>query len=337
MRIALDAMGSDAFPHPDIEGAIQAARAYPTIEIILVGDEPLIHKTLGQYDSSGLTFEIVHTPDYVTMHDLPAQVGRSKPQSSMHVGSRMIKDGKADAFVTAGNTGAALTISTLHTLKRISGIKRPALAAIIPLPLHHKKLVMLDIGANTECQPEWIIQFAQMGSLYAQHILGVERPCVGLLSNGEEEEKGTMMHREAHELLKAATPINFVGNVEPKDILRRGTVDVMVSDGFSGNVFMKTVEAVGVGMGDLIRRELYGSLRTKIGGALARPAFRKIGQQMDPFEVGGTLLLGVDGVVIIAHGRTNALGIKNSIRMAKEAVESQLLAIIKEGIREEKS
>jgi glycerol-3-phosphate acyltransferase PlsX len=332
IRIVVDTMGSDAFPQPDIEGALAAARLYPNLHLILVGDETLIKSALAKYPTDGLALEVLHSPEHVTMHDQAAQVGRIKPQSSMHIGSRWVKEGRAEAFVTAGNTGAALAITTLHTLKRIPGIKRPALAAIIPLPLHHKKLVMLDIGANAECQPEWLLQFATMGSLYAQHILGVASPRVGLLSNGEEEEKGTPVTREGHALLKVSG-LNFIGNVEPKDVLRQGAVDVMVCDGFSGNVFMKTVEAVGVGMGDLIRRELYESWRIKIGGMLARPAFRRIAKQMDPFEVGGTLLLGVDGVVIIAHGRTNALGIQNSIRMAKEAVENKLIDIIKGGIR----
>jgi glycerol-3-phosphate acyltransferase PlsX len=268
------------------------------------------------------------------MEDLPAQVGRAKPQSSMHIGTQLVKDGAADGFVSAGNTGAALAISTLHTLKRIPKVKRPMLAAIAPLSLHHpRRLVMSDIGANTDCRPEWLLQFAQMSHSYAKHVLKNPSPRVGLLSNGEEEIKGNELTRQAYTLLKASG-MNFVGNVEAKDVLIQGSVDVLVFDGFAGNVFMKTVEATASGMGQLIRKEIKKKPLTALGGLLARPAFERIRKLNDPFEIGGTLLLGVQGVVIIAHGRTNALGIKNSVRMAREAVQADLVSIIEASIQD---
>lgn len=328
MQIAVDAMGSDNFPSPDVEGAVQAARAYGDT-ILLVGDEPRIKQELARHNTRGLSIEVIHAPEAVTMDDIPSQVGRSKPRSSMHIASQLVKDRQADAFVTAGNTGAALAITTLYTLKRIPGVKRPTLTVL--LPLRGRLVVLTDVGANADCRPEWLVQFAQMGSIYAENALGLAQPRIGLLSIGEEESKGNEMLQETALLLKA-TDLNFVGNVEPKEVMK-GKVDVMVCDGFVGNVFVKTMEALAAEMLGMLRTELSADMRSKLGALLALPAFRRVRKQVDPFEIGGAPLLGVDGVVIIGHGRSNALAVKNMVRQAREAVAGNIVEVIRARIQ----
>ncbi len=323
MRLVVDAMGSDHFPVPDVAGAVEAANAYRDT-IILVGDEGLIREELTKHVITDLDIHIHHATEYITQDDSPTQAGRSKPNSTMHIGCRMVRDGEADAFITAGNTGAALAISTLFTLKRIPGVARPMLTALVNLPDH--QLIMGDIGANVDCKPEWLVQFAQMGDIYSRIVLDIERPRIGLLANGEEQNKGNEAIKAAYTQLQQ-TNMNFVGNFEPKDALN-GAVDVIIHDGLVGNVFMKSMEAFGSLVFNLIRKELSADTRAKLGGALGKPAFRRVYKQIDPFEIGGTLLLGVDGVVIIAHGRTNALGMKNSIRQAREAVQSGVITAL---------
>ncbi len=327
MRIILDAMGSDDNPVPDVEGAVLAAREYGDT-IVLVGDQTKIRNELTKHDTSGLSLEVVHASQAVTMTDKPGQVGRAKPESSMHVGMQLVKSGHGDAFVTAGNTGAALSIAILHTLRRIPGAHRPALSAI--LHIKGRSMILADVGANADCKPEWLAQFGLMSSIYAERALNCTNPRVGLLSNGEEEGKGSQLVQETAELL-SITGVNFIGNVEPKEILGGG-VDVAVMDGFSGNVLLKSMEAFGSIMFDLIRQELYADLRSKIGGVLVKPAFRRVYKQIDPFETGGVPLLGVDGVVIIGHGRSNALAIKNAIQQARSAVSGQIVDAIREGL-----
>jgi glycerol-3-phosphate acyltransferase PlsX len=227
-----------------------------------------------------------------------------------------------------GNTGAALAIATLHTLKRIRGVHRPALSTI--LSFKGNSLILLDIGANTDSKPEWLAQFAVMGSIYAERALEISRPRVALLSNGEEAGKGTTLIQETAELLRQ-DGVNFIGNAEPKEILG-GAVDVAVMDGFSGNVMIKSMEALAGTIFDLIRQELVVDTRSKVGGLLARPAFRRVYRQIDPFEIGGAPLLGVNGVVIIGHGRSNALAVKNAIRQAGRAVSGQIVEAIRVGL-----
>jgi len=283
---------------------------------------------LGKHDTAGLSLDVVHAGEAVTMEDKPSAVGRSKPNSSMHVGMRLVKEGQADGFVTVGNTGAALAIATLQTLKRIPGIFRPALSAI--LTVKNRSMILLDVGANADCKPEWMAQFALMGSIYAAQALHCDNPRVGLLSNGEEAGKGSMLVQGTAELLSAGG-VNFIGNVEPKEILG-GDVDVAVMDGFSGNVLLKSMEAFGSIMFDLIRQELMADWRSKVAGLLAKPAFLRVYKQVDPFEVGGAPLLGVDGVVIIGHGRSNALAVKNAIRQAQAAVSGHIVQAIWDGL-----
>lgn len=331
MKIALDAMGSDNFPQPDVEGALQALQAYPDIEIVLVGDQTKIEAVLGNQRPARLS--IHHTPDYVSHSDTPSTVGREKPQSSMMIAANMVNTGEAQAFVTAGNTGAALSIATLYTIKRIPGVKRPMLAAVANFA--GNLLVMGDIGANTDCKAEWLEQFARMGAVYAEKALLIPNPRVGLLANGEEQSKGDQTIQEAYQLLKNSS-LNFVGNIEPKDAIVNGATDVVIHDGMLGNVFLKTMEAFGSVMFKVIRKELTADLRAKVGGGLAKPAFKRVYRRVDPFEIGGTLLLGVNGVVIVGHGRTNALGIKNSIRQAREALHAEVVPALSAAMRQDR-
>jgi glycerol-3-phosphate acyltransferase PlsX len=328
MRIAVDAMGSDNCPVPDIEGAVQAARLYPVDTLILVGDRTRIEQELKKYDTNGLSLEIVHASEAVTMEDHPGEVGRTKKDSSMMVGMTLVRDSKADAFVTAGNTGAALTIATLYALRRIPGVKRPALTSL--LNTDSKTVVLTDLGANTDCRPEWLVQFGIMGSLYAEHVMGRSKPTVGLLSNGEEEMKGNIAIREAGPLLRKSG-LNFVGNVEPKELLA-GHADVVVADGFVGNIAIKSMEAIGSMMFGILRREVKGNPLRMLGALLLQPVLRGIYRKADPFEIGGAPLLGVNGVVIIGHGRTTAKGIKNAIGQARKAVAGRMVEMIRDGL-----
>ncbi|NDJ62124.1 MAG: phosphate acyltransferase PlsX [Chloroflexi bacterium] len=327
MRIALDAMGSDTHPKPEVEGAVMAARESADT-IILVGDEAVLKPELLKHEPSDLHVEIVHAAEVVTMNDKPTLVGKAKPNSSMHVGLGLVKAGEADAFVTAGNTGAALSIATLNTLRRIEGVRRPALTAVFRL--HDRMVIVLDVGANTDAKPQWLAQFALMGSIYANGSLGIARPRVALLSNGEEDDKGTQLIRDAAALIRQL-PLEFVGSSEPKDFLD-GYADVLVMEGFVGNIFIKTMEAMGSTISSIIRQEAYRDLRSKLGGWLLVPALSRVQKQIDPFEVGGAPLLGIDGVVIIGHGRSNAKAIKNAIGQARRAVDGQVIDAIRQGI-----
>lgn len=327
MRIVLDAMGSDENPAPDVEGAVLAAREFG-MTIVLVGEQDQIKRELDNHDTAGLPLEIVHAGQKVTMEDKPGEVGRAKPESSMHVGMRLVKERQADAFVTVGNTGAALSIATLHTLKRIPGVSRPALSTI--LTLQGKAMILLDIGANADCRPEWLAQFGVMGSIYAERALSRKNPSVALLSIGEEAGKGSTLVKEAAELLQSCG-VNFIGNVEPKEILA-GTADVVVMDGFSGNVLIKSMEALGNTLFGLIRSEIKADWRSAIGGLLVKPALKRVYRAVDPFEVGGAPLLGVDGVVIIGHGRSNAYAVKNAIRQAQYAASGHIVEAIRDGL-----
>lgn len=329
MRIALDAMGSDECPGPDVAGAVLAAREWRDDTILLVGDQTKIKQELDKHETAGLKIEIVHAEEAITMEDKPGVCWKDKPRSSMHIGMELVKQGQADGFATAGNTGAAMAVALLATLKRIRGVKRPALTAIAPLG--DKLVVLLDVGANADTKPEWLAQYALMGKIYAQNALGLTNPRVGLLSIGEEEEKGSELVQSAIALIEPL-PLNFVGNVEPKDIMK-GSADVVVTDGFTGNVFIKTGEASLSLLANLIRGELKSNVLSTVGGLLVRPAFRRVFKRLDPFEVGGAPLLGVNGVVIIGHGRSNANAIKNAVRQVRAAVNGRVVESIREGLQ----
>ena len=328
MRIVLDAMGSDHAPQFDVDGGVRAARRFGQ-EIILVGREELIRRELAQYDTSGLKVSVVHAEQVIDMGEHPSEAVRNKPNSSMVVGMKLVRDGQADAFVSAGNSGGVLATALVSAgrLERIRGVQRPAISTV--LPTAREKSLMLDIGANTDCKPDWLAQFALMGSAYAK-VLGVSNPRVALLANGEEDTKGNAAVQAAHAILRQL-PLNFVGNVEGKDIVQ-GIVDVIVCDGFVGNVALKTAEGVFAMMLALIKEEIKAHPLTSLGGLLAKPAFKVVAKRLDYREYGGAPLLGVNGVVIIAHGRSDALAMENAVRVAINAVENKLVEHIRQDV-----
>jgi phosphate acyltransferase len=333
VRIVVDAMGSDNFPIPDVEGAVMAAREYQ-VEIILVGDEAIIKPFLNAQKVDGLPIRIVDAPEMLTMEDKGENLvfkARSKDaKNSMAVGIDLVKNGKADAFVTAGNTGAGM-VTALFRLGRIRGVDRPALAPIFPTATG--TCVVLDIGANPDCRPENLLQFGILGSIYAEKVRGVKKPKVGLISNGEEEGKGNELVKGATPLFKASN-LNYFGNVEGKEVIG-GKVDVAVTDGFTGNVMLKSSEAVARLITDRMRELIMnGNILTKIGGMLVKPALSEMKKLLDPGEQGGAPLLGINGLVFIAHGRSDAFAIKNAIRVAKHAVDVKVLDAMKSAIEE---
>lgn len=318
MSIILDAMGSDNYPIPEIEGAIMASEQLD-INIKLVGKrEIILEKLPSNFDDKKI--EIIDAPDVVEMSDKPVEASRKKPNNSMAVGLRLIKEGKGEAFVTAGNTGGAL-FNAISILKRIPGVQRPALTAIFPT--RKGKCVVLDIGANADCRPEFFAQFGMMGSIFSSKALGISNPRVALLSNGEEEGKGNQLIKDSKDLM-ANSGFNFIGNVEPKEVFA-GETDVVVCDGFTGNVFLKTSEAIGKMMTDIIKEDIKAGIITSLGGLLVKPAFNRIKLMMDPSEVGAARLLGVNGLVFIGHGRSNATAIFNGIKAANKDVQSNLI------------
>lgn len=330
-RIVVDAMGSDNFPAPDVEGAIQAAREYG-VEIVLTGDEMKIRPILDSANAGTLPIRVIHAPEMLTMHDkgedLVMKARHKEAQNSMAVGLDLVKSGEADAFVTAGNTGAAM-VTSLFRLGRIRGVDRPALVG--PFPTATGICSVVDIGANPDCKPENLLQFAIMASVYAEKVRGIPSPRVGLISNGEEAGKGSELVRETYPLLKNAK-INFIGNVEGKEIFN-GHADVAVTDGFTGNVFLKSTEAVAKLLIEKIRESIKGGGPLALaGGALIRPAMGKVRKLLDPSEEGAAPLLGVNGLVFIGHGRSDATAIKSAVRVAKEAAEAKVLDAIKSAI-----
>lgn len=329
VRIALDAMGGDHAPLAPVAGAVRAARAWG-YEIQLVGREAEVRAALRQQgELSGIEqlLHIVHAPEVIEMSEHPATAVRSKRHSSMATGVELVKSGGADAFVSAGNTGGVLATALLG-LRRIEGItsERPALAALVPTL--EGFCVLLDVGANVDVKPEWLAQFALMGSIYAEVALGRQRPTVATLSNGEEEGKGNAVLVEAIPLIRAL-PIKYVGNVEGKDITS-GVVDVIVVDGFAGNVFLKGAEGVVATMTELIRRELTSNpLRALLALGL-RPAFRSIRRRLSDEEVGGVPLLGVNGVCIVAHGRSTPYAMRNAIQAGARCADLRLVERIRD-------
>jgi phosphate acyltransferase len=329
VRIALDAMGGDHAPRAPVAGAVAAARAWGH-QVYLVGREDDVRAELRQHgDLTGIEhlLPIVHAPEVIEMGEHPATAVRSKRHSSMAVGVDLVKTGQADCFVSAGNTGGVLATALLG-LRRIEGITsdRPALAA--QLPTLKGMCVLLDAGANVDVKPDWLAQFALMGSIYAEVALGRVEPRVATLSNGEEEGKGNATLAEAIPLIRAL-PINYVGNVEGKDVTAGGA-DVIVVDGFAGNIFLKGAEGVVSTMTEMIRQELTASLPRKLLAAGLRPAFRAIRRRLSYEEYGGVPLLGVNGVCIVAHGRSTPLAMQNAIKAGAQCVELHLVERIRE-------
>jgi len=332
-RIVVDAMGSDDFPTPDVVGAVQAAREYG-VEIILVGDEAQIGPVLAAQNPGSLPIRVVHAPEMLTMEDkgmaLVLKARRPNSKNSMAVGIDLVKNGEAEAFVTAGNTGAA-SVTAYFRLGTIPGVDRPALAPVFPTATG--SCVVTDVGANPDCKPENLLQFAIMGSIYAEKVRGVKNPKIGLLSNGEEAGKGNDLVKHTYPLL-AESGLNFYGNIEGKELIG-GKVDVAVTDGFTGNILLKSAEAVAKMLMDKIKEAIQtGGLRAKLGGLLVRPALKGIKKLMDPAEEGAAPLLGVNGLVFIGHGRSDAIAIKNAVRVANNAVKANVLESIRTAIEQ---
>src|ERR1700731_3214536 len=324
--IALDAMGSDRRPKPEIEGAIQAARHYD-VHVLLVGPEPALRAELARYPA-GLPIEVVHASEIIGMDDRAVQAVRAKRDSSMRVGLRLVRDGRAAGFITAGNTGAAMATAKM-VLGAIPGVARPALAAIFPTAIG-TVASLLDVGANVDSKAHNLEQFAVMGEIYFRTMFGTKRPRVGLLSIGEEETKGNELTREAFQLLKKL-PLNFVGNVEGRD-LYNGKVDVIVADGFVGNVALKISEGVANLVRSTLKESLKATITRQVGYLLSRSAFSDFKKRIDHTEYGGAPLLGVKGVCIITHGSSNANAIKNSVRVAAEFSERHINRSIESGL-----
>jgi glycerol-3-phosphate acyltransferase PlsX len=324
-RIALDAMGGDHAPDEIVKGAVLAADEYPTVEILLVGREEVLREKLG--GSIPARIEIVDAREVVDMTDNALAPLRRKRNSSIRVCANLVAEGKAAAMVSAGHTGAAMT-SAYKVIGTIDGVSRPALAAVVPSTKGHT--VLLDVGANVDSKPAYLREFAVMGHFYAQMLFGVEAPRVGLLSIGEEEGKGNELTKETFRVLKEAG-LNFMGNAEGRDIYN-GNADVIVCDGFIGNVVLKASESLAEMMRTLIREEITSTFTRKIGALLAKGAFDGVKKRTDYAEYGGAPLLGVKGGCIISHGRSNAKAVKNAIRVARDFATSQVDTKIREKI-----
>jgi glycerol-3-phosphate acyltransferase PlsX len=329
MNIALDVMGGDHGPGEIIAGAIEAAQAYK-ITVSLVGPPDIIKSELAKHATTGLKLPIVPASQVIEMGEKPAAAVRSKQDSSIVVASRMVRSGEAQGFVTAGNTGGALAAG-IFQVGRIEGILRPAL--ITPFPTHRGFCVILDVGANADVKPEHLQQFAIMGSVYARHVMGVNNPRIRILSNGEEEGKGNQLVISAYNLLAATPGINFQGNVESKEIVE-GMADVVVTDGFTGNVFVKTAEATAKLLQRVMLEELTAGPISSVGAFLAQAALRRLRTRMDDSQYGGAVLLGLAGMVVVAHGRSKANAIRHAIRVAKQGAEQNIQVKIQEGVAE---
>ena len=323
--IVLDAMGSDERPKPELAAAVLSTQT-DDIDLILVGDEQTLSSGLAAQPGDKSHIRIVHAPEAIDMTD-HIQEARAKKQNTMQVGMELVKQGEAQAFVTAGNTGMAMYFGT-KIFGLMPGVIRPCLSTTFPVK--GGKAVILDVGANAECRPEFLVQFGQMGQVYARIMINRTNPTVGLLSNGEEEGKGNDLVREAGPLMRQQVP-GFIGNIEGKEFFG-GKVDVAVTDGFTGNVLMKSSEALGKLLFETLKEELMRSTRTKLGALLAKPAFDSVRKLIDPSEVGAAPLLGLDGLVFVGHGRSDAKAMVSAINQARIAIELNLLESLRKAI-----
>jgi phosphate acyltransferase len=329
MTLVLDAMGSDQYPDPEIRAAIDCSLEFGE-EIILVGNEEILKPKLAAAHPGKSKVRLVHAPDILEMWDKPVENAKKKPLNSMAVGLNLLKTGEGQAFISAGNTGGVM-FNALRILGRLPGVQRPALTALFPVK--GGRCVVLDIGANADCRPEFLVQFAVMGSIYAQKVLGISKPRVGLLSNGEEAGKGNQLIKDTYHLLEASG-LNYIGNVEGKELFG-GQTDVAVTDGFTGNILLKSSEAVAKLITDTLKTELMSSFQTKIGGMLAKPAFGAIKKMLDPAETGAAPLLGIDGLVFVGHGRSDARAMANALRVAHQSVQADLLSSLRSAVQEQ--
>jgi glycerol-3-phosphate acyltransferase PlsX len=322
-KIAVDAMGGDHAPAVEIEGAVQAASQYG-IPIVLVGQVDRIHEFLRSHDTAGLSIDVVHASEVITMEESAATAARKKKDSSIRVAARLMREGGVAGVVSAGNTGAVMA-----TVKMVMGtlavVDRPALSTVLPTQ-KGKPAILLDVGANVDCKPHHLEQFAVMGDIYSRAIFGIRRPRVGLLSIGEEDTKGNELTKEAFKSLKHA-PINFIGNVEGRDIFK-GEIDVIVCDGFTGNVALKLSEGLIDTFATMLKQEIEKTIAAKVGYILAERAFRAFRRRLDYSEYGGAPLLGIKGITIVCHGRSNANAIKNAVRIAHEFCKHNVNQVI---------
>jgi phosphate acyltransferase len=320
-RIAVDAMGGDFAPGEIVAGAMRA-QAELGVKILLVGDPQQIQASMKQHNAS-LQLEVIPAEGIVEMHEEPLSAIRKKPNASINVAMDLVKRGQADAVVSAGHSGAAMAAALLR-LGRLKGIERPAIGTVLPTIVPGRSVLILDVGANVDCRPTFLEQFAAMGTAYSQFVLGIEEPKVGLLNIGEEPSKGNELALRTYQLLEENPNIPFVGNAEGRDVLS-GQFDVIVCDGFVGNVLLKFAEAVGEILLQILREELPRGWRGKLGAMILKPNLRRIKQRVDHAEHGGGLLLGVNGICIISHGSSQAPSVFNAIRLAKDAVDNEVL------------
>lgn len=320
MRLVLDAMGGDHAPGEVVAGAVDYARD-TNHTVILVGAEEIVRAELQKHEIAGLPLEVVHASENLSMDEKPAMAARRKRNNSMAVGMRLVKEGNGDAFCTVGHTGGALTAGHM-VFRRIPGVHRAVLTT--PFPSAKGLIILGDIGANPDCKPEWLAQWGQMLSIYAQARLQVARPRVALLSNGEEEGKGTDLTRAAEPLLRELLGEGYIGVVEPKEMIA-GAADVVVTDGFTGNVVIKLGEAIASYLMQVIREEIMARPLAKVGAALARPAFRAAGTRLDDREYGAGFLLGLNGIVAVGHGRSERDRVFSALRSTAQLVEAGVL------------
>ena len=329
MRIFLDAMGGDFAPKAAVLGAAEALRAMPELHVTLAGVQEAMKPYLESLNQVAGRYKLVETPEVISNHDSPVMAIRQKKGSGIVQGMLAVKEGEADGFVSAGSTGAVLA-GGMFRLGRIPGIERPALAPLMPNGKGY--FLLIDCGANVDCQAEWLNQFGLMGSVYMNRVMGVEDPRVGLLNIGAEAEKGNALVKETYPLMEKAA-YRFVGNIEARDITY-DHADVLVCDGFSGNLILKFMEGMAGTLMHIIKKELMADLRGKVGGLVAKPAFRRVGKLMDYTEVGGAPLLGVQGVVVKAHGSSNAHAIACAIRQAVLMAKGNVPSLIEKQITE---
>ena len=328
MRVIVDAMGGDNAPQAIVEGCVQALREMPSLHLILTGRKEVVEAELAKHQFDSARINIEDATEVIDMAEPPVDAIRHKRDSSLVKGLRLLHDDdEAGVFVTAGSTGATIAGATL-IVKRLPGVKRPALAPI--LPSKTGKVMLIDCGANAECRPSYLAQFALMGSIYMRNVEGIKSPRVGLINNGAEAEKGNELTKAAYKLIEQM-PVNFAGNAEGRDLVS-GDFDVLVCDGFTGNVVLKFMEGLAGVLLGMLKSELKSSLRTKLGAALAMPAFKRLKKSMDYTEYGGALLLGVNGGVVKAHGSSNAKAILSTLRQAVGFIEGDIVGVIKEEI-----
>ena len=329
MRIFLDAMGGDFAPQAPVAGAVEALRRFPDLEITLAGALDQVEPLLKDCDDVRSRITLLDAPEVITNNESPVMGVRTKKKSATVLGMLQVRDKEADGFVSAGSTGATLA-GGMFRLGRIPGIERPALAPLLPNGKGH--FLLIDCGANVDCQPDWLVQFGLMGEAYMRGVMGVKNPRVGLINIGAEAEKGNKLVKETYPLLEKA-PYNFVGNVEARDITN-DQADVLVCDGFSGNIVLKFMEGVAGTLMGIIKKEMYADVRGKIGGLIAKPAFRRVKKMMDYTEVGGAPLLGVQGAVVKAHGSSNGHAIACAIAQCKKMIDGKVVDIITEGLKD---